>query len=258
MKKSMLLVALCLVTILSQAQLVAVVNFMKVPQGGGDAYMANEREWKKIHQVHVDEGKIVAWELFYIHNTGTNSPYNFATVDVYANLEAALNTTITTDEFKKIWGEKYNDVLKRTNAVRNLVYSETFNWEMGIQSKAPEKYIQVSYMKAKDLGKYYEMEKKAYLPMHQVAVDDGMLNGWSIWSRWFHQDTSYDAVAVNSYVSSKQITGVDYTAAMEKLKTVKNFNELYDIISLADKTSDIRTIVKSELWELIEITTPKK
>ena len=250
--------AFSLVAILSYAQMVAVVNYMKVPQGGEDAYMANEREWKKIHQARVNEGKMIAWELFYIHNSGTDSRYNFATVDVYENMEKALSGGVSLEEIKKAWGEKYNDILKKTNTVRNLAYSDMFAWEMGIQSKAQEKYILVSFMKADDLGKYYEMEKKAYMPMHQIAIDEGKMNGWSVWSRWFRNDNYFDAVTVNSYVSAAQMSGIDYGAAMDKLKGGKSFNELYDIISLADKTNDLRTIVKTQLWELVEITTPKK
>lgn len=253
----MLFAALCLLTFLSHAQLFVVVNYMKVPQGGGDAYIANEREWKKIHQARVNEGKMVAWELFYIHNSGTDSPYNFATVDVYSNLEAALKG-VTLDEIKKAWGEKYNDVLKKSNSVRNLAYSEMLSQEMGIPDKAPAKYIMVSYMKAPDVGKYYEMEKKAYMPMHQVAVDEGKLDGWSVWSRWYHEDTAYDAITVNAYTDAAQITAMNYGAAFEKVKAGKNTNELFELVSLVDKTSELRTMVKSQLWELIETTTPKK
>ncbi len=257
MRKTLFFAALCLVTLMSHAQMIAVVNYMKVPPSGDDAYVANEKEWKKIHQTRVNEGKMIAWELFYVHNQGTGSPYNYATVDVYENLEAALKG-LTLEEIKKTWGEKYNDVLKKTNTVRNLVYSETFGWTMGIPVKDVEKYIMISSMKSTDQGKYLDMEKKAYMPMHQAAMDQGKLNGWSIWTRWFNNDTHWDAVAVNSYASAAQIGTMDYNAAFEKAKSGKNTNDLVEMINLMNETDKLRTIVQTQLWELVDVTTPKK
>jgi hypothetical protein len=257
MKKTLLVMALCLITLMSYSQRIAVLNFMKVPASGGDAYVANEKEWKKIHQTRVNEGKMVAWELFYIHNSGTESPYNWVTVDVYENMEAALNE-VTLDEIKKAWGEKYNDVLKKTTSVRNLAYSETFEWTMGIQDKEKYKYLLVSAMKADDLGKYFEMEKKAYMPMHQAAIDGGKMNGWSVWSRWFHNDTSYNAITVNSFTTAAQLSSMNYDSLFEKAKAGKSTDELFEMVKLMDETESIRTIVRAQLWELVDITTPKK
>lgn len=257
MKRMLVCAAWCLITLMSYAQTVAVVNFMKVPQGGYDAFVANEREWKKIHQARVNEGKMIAWELFYIHNSGTGSPYNCATVDVYPSLEASL-VGLTQDEMKKAFGEKYNDVLKKTNTVRSLVYSETLSQVFYIPSKAPDKYLMVSSMKAKDTGKYYDMEKKAYMPMHQAAIDQGKMNGWSVWARWFPEDNTCEAYTVNAYSSSAQINAMDYNAAFEKAKEGKSTSELMEMFKLMDETESIRTIVKAQLWELVDVTTPKK
>jgi len=251
------IVALCLLTLMSHAQVVAVVNYMKVPANGFDAFVSNEKEWKKIHQTRVNDGKMIAWELFYIHDTGTGSDYNCATVDVYPNLEASL-TGFTLDDVKKILGPKYDEVVKKTNAVRNLVYSETLQQQLYIPSKTPDKYLMVSAMRASDAGRYYEMEKKAFMPVHQAAIDQGKLNGWSIWSRAFAKDNDYIAYAVNAYSSAAQIGTMDYVAAIDKAKEGKNTVELMDIFKLFDETESIRTIVKSELWELVDATMPKK
>jgi len=242
---------------MSYAQPVAVVNFMKVPQGGYDAFMANELEWKKLHQNRVNEGKLISWQVYYIHNQGTGSPYNCATVDVYPNMEPSL-AGLTQDEMKKGLGEKYNDVLKKTNTVRNLVYSETLGQVFFIPSKAPDKYLMVSSMKTKDTGKYYDMEKKAYMPMHQAAIDQGKMNGWSVWARMFPEDNTCEAYTVNAYSSSAQINAMDYNAAFEKAKEGKSTNELMEMFKLMDETESLRTIVKAQLWELVDATTPKK
>jgi len=193
---------------MSHAQSVAVVNLMKVPAGGFDAFLANELEWKKVHQARVNEGKMLAWELFYVHNSGTASAYNCATVDVYPSLEASL-ADLTQDEMKKAMGEKYADVMKKTNIVRSIVYSETLNQVMGIPSKARDKYLVINSMKTADMDKYYDMEKKAYMPMYQAAVDQGKINGWSVWGRLFPEDNNYQAYTVNAYTSAAQLNAMD-------------------------------------------------
>jgi hypothetical protein len=257
MKRMLVCAAWCLMTLMSYAQTVAVVNLMKVPQGGYDAFIANELEWKKLHQNRVNEGKMISWQVYYIHNQGTGSPYNCATVDVYPSLEASL-AGMTQDEMKKGLGEKYNDVLKKTNTVRNLVYSETLGWAMGISPKAPDKYLMVSSMKAKDVGKYYAMEEKAYMPVHQAAIDQGKMNSWAVWGRWFPEDNMSEAYTVNGYTTAAQISSMDYNAAMEKAKEGKSTAQLTEMIKLMDETESIRTIVKAQLWELVDATTPKK
>ncbi len=257
MKRMLFLLALCLVTLMSNAQTVAIVNYMKVPAGGGDAFLANEKEWKKIHQTRVNEGKMLGWTLFYVHNTGTDSPYNYVTVDAYENLEAALGG-ITVDEFKKAWGEKYNDVLKKTNSVRNLAYSETMFRAMGISSELPNKYMMVTSMKVNDNDRYYAMEEKAYMPIHQAAIDMGKLNSWSIWTRGFKNDNDYDVAAVNGFTSASQLRNMDYAAIMDKAKQGKSTNELMEIFKFMDDTEKIRTMVKTHLYEVVDTTTPKK
>ncbi|MEJ2312015.1 MAG: hypothetical protein P8Y10_10345 [Gemmatimonadales bacterium] len=41
------------------------VDYMKVPEGGGDAYLAVERDlWKPIHKERVRQGTIMSWSVY--------------------------------------------------------------------------------------------------------------------------------------------------------------------------------------------------
>ena len=129
---------------------------------------------------------MIAWELYYIHNQGTNSEYNYATVNVYKDLPSAM-AGISEDDLKKL-GPKWNEVLTKTNASRDLVRDEVFSREMGIPSTAGDKYLTVSFMRINRPTSYYEMERDAYMPMHKAAIEDNKMTSWGIWRRAFPPD----------------------------------------------------------------------
>lgn len=60
-------------------QLIALVGFMKVPQGGESEYRKLEREiWKPMHQEWVNQGKMAGWYLWYVpYPSGTNAEYHY-------------------------------------------------------------------------------------------------------------------------------------------------------------------------------------
>ena len=256
MKKVIILAfAICLTSQI-QAQ-IAVVNYMKVKPGNGDAFLANERIWKKLHQQRVNDGKIIAWEVFYVHGSGTNSPYNYATVDIYPDMNSALQG-VSTEELKKVYGEKYADVLSKTNATRDLIYSDMFSRRFGVSGTGTEKFLRVSFMRSKS-DNYFEMEEKAYMPFHKAAIDMGNLNSWSVWSRPFWNSMAFDAVTVNGFSSIEQMTKMNYGDEVFKKSTANlSPGELMEITNYMQKTDEIRDMTRSQLWELIESTTPKK
>ncbi len=256
MKKIALLAATLFITAAIMAQTVAVVSYMKVAPGAEDAYIALEREWKKIHQARVDDGRMIAWELYYIHNQGTASPYNFATANIYKDLKSAMAGLSEAD--MKLMGPKWSEIANKTNAARQLVKDEIYNWQMGIQATQPEKFLTVSYMKINKPESYYEMERDAYQPMHKAAIDENKMAGWSIWSRAFPEDNYYQAVAVNGYASLDQMTSMTYTDLQETLKKKMTPNDVVKMVNLINDTEEIRTMVKSQLWESVEVTKPKQ
>jgi hypothetical protein len=257
MKKLILSLAVIICALQIQAQ-IAVVNYMKVKPGSGEAFLANERLWKKLHQQRVDEGKMIAWEVYYVHGQGTASAYNYVTVDVFENMTAAMKE-ITTDELKKAFGEKYNDVLTKTSGGRDLVYSDVFHRELAIDGKAPDKFLRLSFMRTKDSDKYYKMEEKAFKPMHQAAIDMGNMNSWSIWSRSYWNDSHYDAVAGNGFTSLEQMAKMNYGDDVFKKATASmKPSEVMEVSNLMNDTDKTRDMVVSQLWEVLDSTAPKK
>ncbi len=235
---------------------VVVLNYMKVPAGMQDNYVSVENNWKAVHQNLVNEGRMMGWELYYVHNSGTDSKYNFVTANIYKDFTSAL-AGASMDDLHKAWGDKTENMLKKTMESRNLIYSETIGLQTGIAPKAKQKYLLVTFMNAPDIQTYFDMERTAYLPMHQVAMDEEKMVGWSVWSRMLFDDTEYNAITVNGYNSLDQMAAVDYNAWFRKASMGKSQEEVSHMNSLFKDTNKLRSIVKSQLWELVAETDPK-
>jgi hypothetical protein len=239
-----------------KAQNVAIVDFMKVPASGQDAYLAVEKQWKSLHQNRVDAGKILMWELYSVRGAGTASPYNFATVTIFENFDKTEAPFSETD-FKKAFGTNMNEILKKTTSSRDLIYSEMYRLEVGIPQKGPDKYLVINSIHTNDLGKYVNMEKTGYMPLHEESVKMGKRNSWGIWSRWPNADNDVQAVAVDGYLKYSDINSTDYGALFEKVMAGKKAGESMEIMDLLSHTDEIRSIVRSEIWDLVDSTTPK-
>ncbi len=257
MKRVLTVCMIFMAVLAMEAQTVAVVDYMKVPANGSTDYLAIEKRWKDLHQNRVDAGQILGWELYAVRNTGTNSPYNFTTVTIYENFSKTENFA-TDDDFKKAFGEKLDDLMKKTDASRNLVNSESYFLAVGIPSDVPDKYIVVNSIQTDNVDNYVKMEKVGYMPMHEEAKKLGQKNSWGIWTRWPNSDNDIQAVAVDGYSKFADITGGDYGKILENILPSKKASDSYDMMDEIGKTDQVRKIVKSEIWDLLDGTTPKK
>jgi hypothetical protein len=256
MKRVLTVCMIFMAVIAIEAQTVAVVDFMKVPANGGDTYVAVEKQWKALHQARVDAGEIVAWELYYVRNSGTDSKYNFATVSIYENF-SKTESFASEAEMKKAFGEKMDDFMKKTDASRNLVYSEDYFLQIGIPGDVPDKYLVINEVQTDNVDNYITMEKVGYMPVHQEAKKLGQRNSWGIWTRWPNNDNSFQAVAIDGYTKFSDINSGDYGKALDNILPTKKSGEVYDMMSQINKTDQVRKIIKVEIWELVDNTAPK-
>jgi hypothetical protein len=248
-----LLILFCLVV---EAQTVVVVDFMKVPSNNQDAYLAVEKQWKNLHQSRVQSGAILGWQLFSVRNSGTNSAYNYATVTAYENF-GKTDVAFTDADFKKAFGPNSAEFLKKTDATRDLIYSETYKFQVGFPSDTPDKYLVINQIHTDNLDKYINMEKVGYMPIHEEAKKAGQMNSWGVWTRWPNTDNVFQAVVVDGYTKFSDINASNWETLTAKVLATKKPGEVYDMFNQMSRTEEIRTIVKSEIWELVDVTTPK-
>lgn len=238
---------------------VVVLNYMKVPPDGGERYEKVEKQVQKVMQAHVDRGEMLGWELFRVHGQGSQSPYQYVTVDVYKDFSSSLKG-INWEIVQEVLGDQIDQVGDEIMASRELTYRETLGFNMGIPTQGEEKFILISFMKADNPDKYYEMEYTAFMPMHKLAIDKGEMAGWSVWTpRLFDERSDYTALTVNGYSSIDQVGNTNYGALFEEFSSGKSEQEISEIQKSFDNTSKLRTIVKAQVWEkLMETETADK
>ena len=249
---SLLVLACCVI----EAQTVAVVDFMKVQSNNQDVYLAVEKQWKTLHQSRVESGAILGWQLYTVRGSGTSSPYNYATITIFANF-AQTESAFTDVDFKKAFGANSAEFLKKTGASRDLIYSQSYQFQVGIPSDGPDKYLVINSIHTDNVEKYINMEKTGYLPMHEEAKKAGQKGSWGIWTKWPNEDNSVQAVAVDGYSKFSDINSINYDDAIQKIMTSKKPGEIYNMVDQVTKTEQIRSIVKSEIWELLDATKAK-
>lgn len=256
--KNLYLTALVVIASLAlDAQTVAVVEYMKVPENGGVNYEAIEKQWKTLHQSRVEAGKILAWHLWYVRNSGAGSPYNYVTVTMYENFNKT-GASLTEEEFRQAFGEKADEVMEKTGAARSLVYGETYHLRSSIGTEVMPKFLVLNSIHTKNVDEYINMENVGYKPLHEASKKAGVRSSWDLWTRWPSSDNNVQAVVVDGYPSFENINNIDYYALFEKYMVGKKASDIMDMMNQIQRTDEIRTIVKSEIWEFVEGTTPKK
>lgn len=250
MKRVMFISVLFLAAQIAFSQVV-VLNYMKVPPDGGERYETIEKQVQKVMQEHVNRGEMLDWELYRVHYQGSQSPYQYVTVDVYEDFSSSLEG-INWEIVQEVLGDQVDKVGEEIGASRELVYRETLGFNMGIPNQGDEKFLLISYMKADNPDKYYEMEYTAFMPIHQLAIEKGEMVGWSVWTpRLFDERSDYTALTVNGYSSIDQTGNTNYGALFEEFSSGKSEQEMSDIQKWFDNTSKIRTIVKAQVWEKV-------
>lgn len=235
---------------------VVVLNYMSVPPGGHEKFIASEIKVQKVMQKRVDDGDMLGWEVYRVLNQGSDSKYQFVTVDIYEDISSSLkgmNMAIIRD----VYGDQADQLVNDIMSSRELIYRETLGHNFGVGNDEGEKFLLISFMKASNPEKYFKMEYEAFRPIHQVAIDRGDMTGWSVWTpRLFDETTEYTAVTVNGYSSLDQMGRTNYGAWFDEYAKGKSEKELKDINMLADHSGSIRTIIRAQVWEKLASTEP--
>lgn len=105
------------------------VDYMKVPEGGDQAYMDIETQvWKKMHKVRQKAGKIDAWGMYSVrYPYGTKEPFNYTTANFMSSWKQTGMGIDMEDAKAAGLSEDGANIMKKTLKARSLVSSEL--WE---------------------------------------------------------------------------------------------------------------------------------
>jgi hypothetical protein len=256
-KHNLLLAFLLFFCYFSNSQVVAIVEFMKVPENGDGAYVKMESEiWKPMHQKLVNDVKLMWWGLYSIpFPGGTNAEYQYATVRMYKDLALSGGEWDFASIFKAVHPKMdLNLATKRTLDSRDLVratrmsqWGAFFNGENNKSRVMTVVYINVKDGKGAD---YVNVEKTMWEPMHRMEMAKGKREGWQGWalSMPWGAKYHYNHVAIDFYKDWAQYTKVlpdsDYTNAT-------GGKPFADIIKA---TNEVESVYMTEEWHLIDDT----
>lgn len=237
----------------------AIVDLMKVKPGDDAKYIALEKNvWKPLHQERINKGLITGWILYKVLYTGSSDTYNYVTITFFDN-EANLEDPWSGIDPKTILnGRDVDKDMYETLESRDLVSSNLImRQDEVIQESGSDdiKYLEVDYMKVKpgNEGAYLETEENIWKPVHNEFIKAGSRAGWSLWSQVFPAGSAsdYQFITANYFSDFKKVGSADYTDAFNKAHAGENMAELDSI------TANSRELVRSELWEILDVVWKK-
>ncbi len=247
--KNVIFVLLIFIIVTSQAQ-VAVIDYMNVKPTNESEYLEVEKLWKKVHEEKVRVGLTKGWYLYRVRFTGTSSPYQYVTLNIYENFRDSENLYFEGVFDKAFKGMNQDEIFERTNESRDLIKTEVIVRMDGIKDDYdnPAKYMYVNYINVieGEETNYVDIEKYVCKHLHIELVNESKMANWSLWNLWFYSHRNYNYITLNSFFDYGDINSYNYSDNFEKVHQGKDLN------SYMRNTFDARKSVKTELWELID------
>ena len=247
---------LFLTTVQSQTvpSLFVVVEFMKVKPENHSNYLEVEQKiWKPMHKERINQGIVAGWYLYAVEFSGTGDDYNYVVITLYNNSEN-LETPWRPEIPAQVHSDMtLNEILERTNISRENVKTELFYsiaTAPEIPLKNPAEYMMVNYMHVEPglQSEYEQLESEIWLPIHNESIQSGRTAGWGLWRSLFPRGAGqeYQYITLNTFSEYSYIFELDFSIPFKNIHTEKDFGEV------AQKTQQARTIVRTELWDLID------
>ncbi len=236
----------------TQPTVYCLVTFQKVQTENEREYEKVMAEnWKPLHQLQKQNGKIINWTLYKIHFKGSADPYNYVSVTYYNSfLKTEPNDDYLT--LMKAANPKADapGVLTKTQTLRTIVGQSLYSRVDGttIKTPAPIKYILVSFQKSKP-GMHdaaLKAETEDWKAVHQAMVDAGQMLTWNVWDlvipagsdinhNYFTSNifSSYEQAQMEGYIDAFKKTGKEIEPALDRIAKTKDMvrRELLEFVT---------------------------
>lgn len=237
------------------------VAYMKVKPENVADYKKLEAVWKKMHEMRVKDGKLSNWFFYEILSPfGSSTEYNFIAMNQYVGREMyadSYESGSMMSFFDKLTPEE-QELVKRTGELREMVKEEIYRARdfTGNGSNKPSKICVVNYMKLKegyrgrDLGK---MENTYWKPLHEHRIKESQMAGWGMYSKELPYGTAseYSVTTVDFFDSISQMLALPDNNFLAQFKKVHPDKKIEDMM---EETGKVRSLVKAEVWRLIDYT----
>ena len=218
-----------------------------------------ENEWKKLHQVQIDDNFITGWYM--LSNVMTSNPntreYDYITIKTFSDFGVMDNSY--PDKYSgKVFGAdiktKWADLLKRTDAIQEHGKMELWETIDGVfaeqrvsPAKSPIWVLELMHVKDNKYDEYLAMEK-SMKALHKERVAMNNIVGWNLASLMYPSGTEkgFSYATVNFYPSVKEMGNTRYGEAFQKAMPGQ------DVTKLVAQVYATRDIVRQEVYYLQE------
>ena len=232
----------------------SMVSMMKVPQDGGSDYINLERKiWKPVHQELLKQGKIIGWYLYRVQYAGSGDEFNYVTVTHFVGNES-LDDLNYGEIFEVVHPNvPGNIIFEQTMESRELVSSRLLQWNLQSfpeEQREPSRYAVVNYQKSVPGKNYFALRRDHVKPAFDLAVKEGKIAGWGLWSTMFPGGSGlpYNWVSADFYNKMSEIGQYGWADMIKRANPNENMDKLMP------KMGESRMMVRRELWELIDYT----
>jgi hypothetical protein len=231
------------------------VVLQKVGQGKEAEFEKLLRDiMKPIHQLRKQSGKITGWYFYKVHFTGMNDDYNYVSVFYHNSWEKTEANDKWAELLKQSSPKTDPEIFKaKLNALRQIVGESLYIRSAMAAPQGPvaAKFVRLDFMKVKPgmYDAYMKVEREDWKPVHKALADAGAAGGWRLWERLFPAGTtsSHDFATSTIYTSYKQMAEINFFEAFKKVYPEN------DIQQYMERTEKSRDLVRTELWELIDM-----
>lgn len=234
-------------------------EYIKVKPENALQYMEYMRNtWLPVYQQQVKAGNIHSWRLYRVFTPGgADGKYNFITVTSASGLEdyEAMRPRETLAMNKNSKGA-ISKIMEEANGIRTIMYTELWKAmnSMLPEGEAPHqaKYMMVDYMMVAP-GKEYDyqmLEDEIAKPLHQERSSQGTMAGWELFSIITPGGSNYGYnFATGNYFN--ELKDIEFGFTEDVIQSAMPGT---DIPELFDTIFSTRTLVQSQVWELVEST----
>jgi hypothetical protein len=205
-----------------------------------------------VNQARIDAGSLKYWYAYRVLYPGSqNTPYNYVIVTICDALCAFENIT---DHLEgQLSDAQLNHLLPRFNTIMMPKFSELWrinNSVLRMVDSKPSRYFMLDYMRVQPGLEYtYQMmEDDNARPIHEYRMENGNMEGWELYSLILPRGDEYGYnFATGNYFS--HLRDVEFHFNEE---VIRQSSPDVNVAEFIDNVENVRTLVRSEVLELID------
>jgi hypothetical protein len=225
-----------------------------------------DAEWRKLvsdvskptAQVRADAGEFSTRLLLRaVFPAGLDAACDYNLVYLYPGFPPDPKTAMSADSAheKAHVAMSQSDFAAKRDSLTRLRRTELWSIIDGIGTPELGNYLRLDYMKVQpgQGAEWVKAERETHKPLHQARVDLGALKGWTLTRLVMPSGSAqpYNAMTVNMFKDWAQIGGpAKYQEAFKKVYPGKDASEINA------QTAKLRDIVRTELYEVVDVTRP--